>query len=84
MAGWLEIPLRTAEHQALVIKGSMINVIPEDENARYSKKLPSIETPDDVKAVPATYHPDPLAEEIRWSWNKGQIIQAIGRGRAGH
>jgi len=82
MAGRLELPLRIAEHQASVLQGGMVDTSPDTDEAWYPRKLSGIETPDDVKGVLATSHPDPLVEEVRWAWNEGQVIQAIGRGRA--
>lgn len=80
-AGRLEVPLREAEHIASVLKGHMLERVSDVEGAWYPKTLSAIETRDSLIEVPTTRHPESLVEEVRWSVNEGQLIQAIGRGR---
>ena len=72
--GRIEIPIKQAELQA-----ALLDERPLDTPAKnYPKRQVNVKK----QTIPAYYHPDPLTEEIRRNWNEGEILQAIGRGRA--
>jgi hypothetical protein len=74
VVGRIEIPIKQAELQA-----ALLDERPFDMPAKnYPKQQVIVKD----QTLPAYYHPDPLTEEIRRYWNEGQILQAIGRGRA--
>lgn len=74
VVGRIEIPIEKAELQA-----ALLDERPLDMPA---KNYPQRQVIVKNQTLPAYYHPDPLTEEIRRHWNEGQILQAIGRGRA--
>jgi hypothetical protein len=74
VVGRLEIPIIEAELQA-----ALLDERPWDMPG---KNYPQRQVIVKDQTLPAYYHPDPLTEEIRRYWNEGQILQAIGRGRA--
>ena len=74
VVGRIEIPIMEAELQA-----ALLDEIPLDTPGQnYPQRQVIVKN----QALPAYYHPDSLTEEIRRYWNEGQILQAIGRGRA--
>jgi hypothetical protein len=74
VVGRIEIPIKEAELQA-----ALLDERPFDMPANnYPQRQVIVKD----QTLPAYYHPDPLTEEIRRYWNEGQILQAIGRGRA--
>lgn len=80
LAGRLELPVRECEHQAGVFQKTAVEPAPGDW---YDTKVVGIETTNkglDIR-VEATRHSNRIGEEIRWSWNEGQLLQALGRGR---
>jgi hypothetical protein len=74
VVGRIELPIMQAELQA-----ALLDERPLDMPA---KNYPQRQVIVKNQTLPAYYHPDPLTEEIRRHWNEGQILQAIGRGRA--
>jgi hypothetical protein len=74
VVGRIELPIIQAELQA-----ALLDERPLDMPA---KNYPQRQVIVKDQTLPAYYHPDPLTEEIRRHWNEGQILQAIGRGRA--
>jgi putative DNA primase/helicase len=79
VAGRLELPPADAEHLAALMRGEWGERLPKE--TWYDREHMGIETVEDIVGVDATRHPDPLAEEVRWGVNEGQLIQSIGRGR---
>jgi len=75
VVGRIEIPIIQAELQA-----ALLDERPLDVPAKNYYPQRQVIVKD--QTLPAYYHPDPLTEEIRRHWNEGQILQAIGRGRA--
>lgn len=79
LAGRLELPLQLCEHTAGIIQKKMVTPV---QGVWYGTTRLGIYTAEDMDiCVDATRHDDPIAEEVRWAWNEGNLIQAIGRGR---
>jgi hypothetical protein len=74
VVGRIELPIKEAELQAALLDERPLNIP--------AKNYPQRQVIIKNQTIPAYYHPDPLTEEIRRHWNEGQILQAIGRGRA--
>lgn len=82
IVGRNEVPILLAEHQASLMRQKVITSIITDVQKWYTEIDKEIRCKGSDFLVQATFHPDDIAEDIRYTVNEAQLIQAIGRARA--
>ncbi len=72
------------ETDAGVLSGQQPVQLRSDDAFTWYKRRPRAIELRSGEAIKTTgdYHPDPMAEAIRWLVHEGELVQAIGRGRA--
>jgi hypothetical protein len=85
MAGWAAKGVQAVESVAELLKGDRLDPITEPKHPGWysAKEVGGLaKGKDHGPALEHVYHPDPLAEAVRWEMMEGELLQAIGRGRA--